>query len=236
MPRFCDCCGHRYEGGGLCQGPWWCKKSKFNQEVEQRLARHELRKARAAAVWWREVAEETAYQAAGQQQKTATAHRFERSDAPAAAAQDRAAAAGQQPAPDRAAAWQERSAGPPPAPAAAAAPARAAAAAAGHQQKPERAAVPPSAVVFIGNLPVLVDSESCKNIFSGYGRVLDCKVVGPEPENPSTKAWALVRFGSLEEAAWVVANLGGNVPERLADPIVALDAWAVRLMLDAFSY
>ena len=91
-------------------------------------------------------------------------------------------------------------------------------------------------MVFIGNLPVLVDSESRKNIFSGYGRVLDCKVVGPEPENPSTKAWALVRFGSLEEAAWVVANLGGNIPERLADPIVALDAWAVRLMLDAFSY
>ena len=233
MPRVCDGCGGRYEGGGFCAGPEWCRKSKFNPEVETQVARRALRQAREAAAW--EVAQEKARAAAGQQQETATAPWFERSAAPAAAAQDRAAAAGQQQEPDRAAAWQERSAGPPPAPAAAAAPARAAAAAAGHQQKPERAAVPPSAVVFIGNLPVLVDSESCKNIFSGYGRVLDCKVVGPEPENPSTKAWALVRFGSLEEAAWVVANLGGNIPERLADPIVALDAWAVFCTVEHFS-
>ena len=52
---------------------------------------------------------------------------------------------------------------------------------------------------------------------------------------PSTKAWALVRFGSLEEATWVVANLGGNIPERLADPIVALDAWAVFCTVEHFS-
>ena len=234
MVRLCDGCGERYLGEGFCAGPAGCRKSKFHPGVEMRVARRAHRQARDAAAW--AAAQEKARAAAGQQQETATAPWFERSAAPAAAAQDRAAAAGQQQEPERVAAWQERSAAPPPAPAAAAAPARAAAAAAGHQQKPERAAVPPSAVVFIGNLPVLVDSESCKNIFSGYGRVLDCKVASPEPENPSTKAWALVRFGSLEEAAWVVANLGGNIPERLADPIVALDAWAVRLMLDAFSF
>ena len=88
-------------------------------------------------------------------------------------------------------------------------------------------------MVFIGNLPLLIDSESCKDIFSGFGKVLSCIVVGPE--TPWAKAWALVRFGSLEEAAWVVANLGGNIPEGLSEPIVALDAWAVRWMLDAFS-
>ena len=88
-------------------------------------------------------------------------------------------------------------------------------------------------MVFIGNLPLLIDSESCKDIFSGFGKVLSCIVVGPE--TPWAKAWALVRFGSLEEATWVVANLGGSIPEGLSDPIVALDAWTVCCMVRAFS-
>ena len=92
-------------------------------------------------------------------------------------------------------------------------------------------------MVFIGNLPLYADSASCKDIFSGYGTVLSCTVVGPPewPELPSAKPWALVRYSLLEEATWVVANLGGNIPQGLSDPIVALDAWAVCCMVRAFS-
>ena len=39
----------------------------------------------------------------------------------------------------------------------------------------------------------------------------------------------------LEEATWVVANLGGNIPQGLSEPIVALDAWAVFCTVGDFS-
>ena len=121
---------------------------------------------------------------------------------------------------EREAAASAASAGAPPAPDATATPSSAG-------PGPSSSAQPePSDCVLISNLPLLIDPQNCEDVFSAYGAVLECKVM--EPKNPWEKASALVRFGSAEEAAWVVENLGGNIPEGLVEPIVALFAEAAQ--------
>jgi len=50
-----------------------------------------------------------------------------------------------------------------------------------------------------------------------YGSVVSCKIL--PPKGHFTKPSALVRFGSAEEAQWVVENLNGNLAEGLEEPI-----------------
>lgn len=77
---------------------------------------------------------------------------------------------------------------------------------------------PPSDNVFVGDLPQQVTKEDCETIFSAYGTVVQCRTL--PPRQPGGKASALVRFGSVEEATWVVENLNGNLAEGLEEPLI----------------
>lgn len=78
---------------------------------------------------------------------------------------------------------------------------------------------PPSDNVWIGDLPPSLSQEECEAVFRAYGSIAQCRVM--PPKQPGQKASALVRFGSVEEASWIVENLNGNLAEGLAEPIVA---------------
>jgi len=75
----------------------------------------------------------------------------------------------------------------------------------------------PSDNVYIADLPGDVDEQLVKSIFSGYGTVLSCKAM--QSKYAGQKGAALVRFGSTEEATWVVQNLNGNIAEGLEEPV-----------------
>mmetsp|Transcript_5833 Transcript_5833/g.8273 ORF Transcript_5833/g.8273 Transcript_5833/m.8273 type:complete len:373 (-) Transcript_5833:128-1246(-) len=76
----------------------------------------------------------------------------------------------------------------------------------------------PSDNVFFGSLPAQITKETFEAIIRGYGTVTSCRVFAPK--TPTGKGSALARFGSVEEAAWIVANLNGNLVEGLEEPIV----------------
>ena len=74
-------------------------------------------------------------------------------------------------------------------------------------------------LVFIDGLPPRITRNESERIFAGYGRVVMCMVLGPA--RPGHPASALIRFGSIQEATWIVTNLNRNVPEGLEYPIKA---------------
>lgn len=76
----------------------------------------------------------------------------------------------------------------------------------------------PSDNLFIGDLPPHVTDESVLAIFSAYGEVASCKAIPAKAGG--SKGAALVRFGTLAEAQWVLENLNGNLPEGLDEPVV----------------
>jgi len=71
--------------------------------------------------------------------------------------------------------------------------------------------------VYIADLPAEVDENVIHQVFASYGSVMSCKAM--PGKFPGQKGAALVRFGSPQEAAWVVENLNGNLAEGLAEPI-----------------
>jgi len=79
-------------------------------------------------------------------------------------------------------------------------------------------AVVPCDNVYVTDLPGSFDDEQCKTIFGAYGVVSQCKVLPPKTEGQDKRA-ALVRFSDVEQAAWIVENLNGNIPEGLTEPI-----------------
>jgi len=74
----------------------------------------------------------------------------------------------------------------------------------------------PSDNLFIGDLPDGITKEEVEAIFGPFGELKQCRV------NTSLggKTSALVRFGSVEEATWLVDQLNGNLAEGLSDPVV----------------
>jgi len=75
----------------------------------------------------------------------------------------------------------------------------------------------PSDNVYVADLPEDVNEQMVKSIFAGYGTVMACKAM--QSKRPGQKGAALVRFGSVEEASWVVQNLNGNIAEGLDYPV-----------------
>merc|ERR1712060_952215 len=61
-----------------------------------------------------------------------------------------------------------------------------------------------------------VDDATLKTIFGTYGTVTWSKVF--DGKGKPTKA-AIVEFGDIEEAKWVVENLNGNIPQGLSTPV-----------------
>eukprot|EP00927_Polykrikos_kofoidii_P021774 TRINITY_DN2051_c0_g1_i1.p1 TRINITY_DN2051_c0_g1~~TRINITY_DN2051_c0_g1_i1.p1 ORF type:complete len:676 (-),score=126.69 TRINITY_DN2051_c0_g1_i1:121-2052(-) len=71
--------------------------------------------------------------------------------------------------------------------------------------------------LYISGLPVDIDDESVRNLFCGYGNVVQCKVLPPKMGQLCTVA--LVRYESEPEATAVKNLLNGNIPEGLQQPI-----------------
>jgi len=71
--------------------------------------------------------------------------------------------------------------------------------------------------VYIADLPGDVDENMIRTIFGAYGTVVSCKAM--QSKFPGQKGAALVRFGSTDEATWVVTNLNGNIAEGLLEPV-----------------
>jgi len=79
---------------------------------------------------------------------------------------------------------------------------------------------PPSDNIYVTDLPADLDDQDLREIFSSYGVVTQCRVLSnTSPGAAATRRAALVRFQSEDEAAWVVENLHGNIPQGLDDPI-----------------
>merc|ERR1712166_1112057 len=52
-----------------------------------------------------------------------------------------------------------------------------------------------------------------------YGQIVDSRMLPGRDE--AAKPCAMIRFASVEMATWVVENLNGNIPQGLAEPIIA---------------
>eukprot|EP00928_Gymnodinium_smaydae_P086658 TRINITY_DN70_c1_g1_i1.p1 TRINITY_DN70_c1_g1~~TRINITY_DN70_c1_g1_i1.p1 ORF type:complete len:337 (-),score=85.30 TRINITY_DN70_c1_g1_i1:40-1050(-) len=76
----------------------------------------------------------------------------------------------------------------------------------------------PSANVFIGELPAVMDDAMLLQIFSAYGGIESHKLMDA---GQFGKRAAIISFKSVDEAAWIVNNLNGNIPQGLAEPIRA---------------
>lgn len=76
----------------------------------------------------------------------------------------------------------------------------------------------PSDNVFIGDLPADWTTENVQAVFGAYGGIVSVKHL---PSRGPGGSSALVRFSGEEEAAWIVDNLNGNIPEGLDTPIQA---------------
>eukprot|EP00929_Paragymnodinium_shiwhaense_P115606 TRINITY_DN8458_c0_g1_i3.p1 TRINITY_DN8458_c0_g1~~TRINITY_DN8458_c0_g1_i3.p1 ORF type:complete len:261 (-),score=42.75 TRINITY_DN8458_c0_g1_i3:136-918(-) len=72
--------------------------------------------------------------------------------------------------------------------------------------------------VFIADLPTTMDENQLQAVFGAYGVIKNCRMLGPSGKNG--KPAALVQFGSLMEAMWIVENLNGNIPQGLGEPII----------------
>lgn len=72
---------------------------------------------------------------------------------------------------------------------------------------------PPSERVFISQLPAGLDEGRFKELFGAYGSIQWVKLMQGN--------CALVAFGTVDEAKWVVQNLDGNMPEGIPSPINA---------------
>lgn len=78
----------------------------------------------------------------------------------------------------------------------------------------------PSDNVWVGDLPEDIDKNALHEVFEAYGSVVECRVM--PPSQPGRKASAMVRFGSVEIASWIVENLNKNLAQGLEDngPII----------------
>lgn len=78
---------------------------------------------------------------------------------------------------------------------------------------------PPSDNLYFADLPAGFDEAACQSIFGAYGQIVQSKILPTAA--PGGKVSALLRFGSLDEAKWIVENLNGNIPQGLTEPIIA---------------
>lgn len=79
-----------------------------------------------------------------------------------------------------------------------------------------KAEAEPSENLFIGDLPATMDDAQLVQVFSAYGKIMSHKILAPG-------AWgggnAVISFGTVDEARWLVENLNGNIPQGLTSPI-----------------
>lgn len=76
----------------------------------------------------------------------------------------------------------------------------------------------PSDNVWVGDLPVGMDKGTLATLFEPYGTVVECRVMAGRDE--TAKPCAMIRFGSVDMATWVVENINGNIPEGLTEAVI----------------
>lgn len=70
--------------------------------------------------------------------------------------------------------------------------------------------------VFFTGLPAGIDEQMLTFILAPYASVAQCRV---DPGGPGQAGSAIVRFVSAPQAAWVVHNMNGAIPQNLTEPI-----------------
>lgn len=78
----------------------------------------------------------------------------------------------------------------------------------------------PSDNIYVTGLPPGADERMVRYLFAPYASVTQCKVInngGARGEKTS----AFLRFMSAQQAAWVVQNMNGAIPQGLSEPIFA---------------
>jgi len=74
----------------------------------------------------------------------------------------------------------------------------------------------PSDNLFISGLPEGFDEAALQSVFGPYGTIAQAKVMASQP---GRSAAAMIRFGSVSEAQWIVENVNGNIPQGLTEAI-----------------
>merc|ERR1712012_1503816 len=74
----------------------------------------------------------------------------------------------------------------------------------------------PNTNVFLSDLPSDVDDAKLAEVFAQYGTVTWSKVMVSKGKPTNS---AIVEFGDIEEAKWVVENLNGNLAQGISTPI-----------------
>jgi len=69
--------------------------------------------------------------------------------------------------------------------------------------------------LYFTDLPIGVTEDQFREVMSPYGTIRSLKLL----VKPGLKPHALIRYGSADEAAWIVQNLNGNIPQGLTEPI-----------------
>lgn len=71
--------------------------------------------------------------------------------------------------------------------------------------------------VYVKGLPLSITDDMLFQVFGAYGSVVWHKVL--KQKEGAADAVALVQMGSADEAAWLVENLHGNIPQGLTMPV-----------------
>eukprot|EP00928_Gymnodinium_smaydae_P017844 TRINITY_DN1680_c4_g1_i1.p1 TRINITY_DN1680_c4_g1~~TRINITY_DN1680_c4_g1_i1.p1 ORF type:complete len:389 (-),score=54.04 TRINITY_DN1680_c4_g1_i1:140-1306(-) len=71
--------------------------------------------------------------------------------------------------------------------------------------------------IFVGDLPGNVDEAQLQAIFGAYGTITSSKLLAPGARG--TRA-AIISYGTIAEAKWLVENLNGNIPEGIDTPVL----------------
>lgn len=70
--------------------------------------------------------------------------------------------------------------------------------------------------LFVTDMPVGLDQNTVQDIFGKYGTIISLRITS-KPENQFTSA--LIKFATPQEAAYVLENLNGRIPESLEAPV-----------------
>mmetsp|Transcript_112432 Transcript_112432/g.350390 ORF Transcript_112432/g.350390 Transcript_112432/m.350390 type:complete len:288 (+) Transcript_112432:44-907(+) len=75
--------------------------------------------------------------------------------------------------------------------------------------------------IYIKGLPPGMTDDAVHQIFAAYGTVNDSKVLvaNGKSSDGQGQSVAIVRMGTVTEAAWLVENVHGNIPQGLVSPV-----------------
>merc|ERR1719230_1750766 len=80
------------------------------------------------------------------------------------------------------------------------------------------AAAAPGDKIFIGDINPTLTEQTVKEVFNAFGNVSDFRYIAPKM--PGAKAACIIKFGTVDEAKWIVENVNGNVPAGMQEPVV----------------